>query len=92
MDLDIEYLSKLARTDLTEEEKKKFSKDFEKILNHFKELQELDTQNVKPMTGGTNLQNVMRGDEISERDESGKGVSQFPDEKDGYLRVPKIFE
>ncbi len=91
MDLDIEYVARLARINLTKEEKGTFSKDLGKILDHFKELQELNTQGVLPMTGGTSLSNVMRKDEVLEREEAGKGVNQFPEDKDGYLKVQKVF-
>lgn len=92
MELDVEYLAKLVRIDLTEAEKKKFSKDLDKILAHFKELQEVDTEKVRPMTGGTSLENVAREDDPSKWNETGKGVKSFPENKGGYLRVPKMFE
>ncbi|MBI2592622.1 MAG: Asp-tRNA(Asn)/Glu-tRNA(Gln) amidotransferase subunit GatC [Candidatus Colwellbacteria bacterium] len=92
MELDIEYLAKLARIELTEAEKEKFSKELDEILDHFKELQELDTKDIKPMTGGTSLENVVREDDPSEWTETGKGRTSFPEEKDGFLMVPKMFE
>lgn len=92
MELDVEYLAKLARIDLTGAEKEKFSKELGKILDHFNELEKLDTKDVKPMTGGTSLENVSRGDDPSKWSDAGKGRASFPEEKDGFLRVPKMFE
>ncbi len=91
MKFDIKYFAKLARVKLTSEEEDKFSGDLGKILNHFNELQELDTTEVKPMTGGTELRNVFREDEPRESRLDRTGVEQFPEAKDDFLSVPKVF-
>ena len=92
MNFDIKYFAKLARIRLTGEEEKRFSKDLGEILEHFKQLQELDTSEVEPMTGGTELRNVFREDEPREARLDRTGVEQFPEKKDDFLRVPKVFE
>ena len=74
---ELEHLAALARIDLKEGEEQKLQKDLGAILDYFKELQGVDTSNVKPMTGGT--------------DDTGKGPEQFPDKQDGYLKVPPVF-
>ena len=90
MNLDTDYVAKLARIELTDKEKKKFSKDLANILDHFKELQGVDTDNVEPMTGGTDLRNVFR-EEVPEDFKSNSELTKvFPEEEDGFLRVPKI--
>jgi aspartyl/glutamyl-tRNA(Asn/Gln) amidotransferase C subunit len=61
-------------------------------LDHFKELQALDTSNVAPMTGGTDLKNIFRDDEERKNTNQGAGLDAFPESKDGFLKVPKIFE
>lgn len=91
MKFDIEKFARLAKIKLTTKESKELSKDLEGILNHFEELQELDTEKVLPMTGGTLLKNVFREDKEEEYRISG-GVENFPESKDGYLKVPKVFE
>ena len=92
MKFDIKYFAKLARIKLTGEEEKRFSKDLGEILDHFKQLQEVDTSEVQPMTGGTGLRNVFREDEPRESRLNRTGVEQFPEAKDDFLSVPKVFE
>ena len=97
MKFDIKYFAKLARIKLTGEEEERFSKDLGEILDHFKQLQEIDTSEVQPMTGGTELRNVFREDEpdptsLQLRGAKGSGVEQFPEKKDDFLSVPKVFE
>ncbi|MDP3999743.1 MAG: Asp-tRNA(Asn)/Glu-tRNA(Gln) amidotransferase subunit GatC [bacterium] len=98
----LEHLAELARINLNEEAaqkgeprpgeagREKLLNDLQMILGHFGELQALDTSSVQPMTGGTNLENVLRNDENATQD-TGKGLDAFPENKDGYLKVPPVF-
>lgn len=88
----VERLARLGRLALTDEEKKRLAKDLSKILAHFEELQELDTKEVAPMTGGTNLSGVFRGDEAASGTNARKGTTAFPETRDGFLVVPPIFD
>jgi len=92
MEFDVEYFARLARIKLTDAEKVRFTKELGDILAHIEELKSVDTENVVPMTGGTNLRSVYREDKPNIFDDCGKGSESFPDKKDGFLRVPKIFE
>ena len=88
---DVEKFARLARIKFTDKESEKISKDLGDILSHYKELETLDTEKVKPMSGGTSLSNVFREDELEKTRQSG-GEGQFPEKKEGYLKAPKIFE
>lgn len=91
----LEYLAKLSRMDLEGGEKQKLAGDLEEILTHFEELNEVDTTNVEPMTGGTAQRNIFREDADDTRKEM-NGSSQdiidaFPEKARGYLKVPAVF-
>ncbi|MEK9186484.1 MAG: Asp-tRNA(Asn)/Glu-tRNA(Gln) amidotransferase subunit GatC [Patescibacteria group bacterium] len=90
----LEHLAELARLELSEKESEKFLGDLKNILEHFQELQEVNTDNVQPMTGGTFLKNVFREDEDqpSGFKNPHKITEQFPDKEKGYLKVPPVFE
>ena len=89
---ELEHLAKLVRIELDPKEEDKLLKDLGNILDHFKELQALDTSNVQPMTGGTELRNAFREDEARENTNQGAGTEAFPESKDGYLKIPPVFE
>lgn len=93
---ELEHLAKLARIELAPEEEEKLLKDLETILGHFEELQRLDTANVPPMAGGTDLANVLREDAADEggreNTDRGAGADAFPAAKNGYNKVPPVFE
>jgi aspartyl-tRNA(Asn)/glutamyl-tRNA(Gln) amidotransferase subunit C len=93
---ELEHLVQLSRIEIDPKEADKLIADLGVILDHFKELQELPTNDVPPMTGGTDLTNVFRedGEENGGRENTnrGAGVGAFPESKDGYLKVPPVFE
>ncbi|MDP2598404.1 MAG: Asp-tRNA(Asn)/Glu-tRNA(Gln) amidotransferase subunit GatC [Candidatus Liptonbacteria bacterium] len=88
----LEHLAKLARLELDPREEEKLLKDLGNILDYFKELQGLDTANVEPLAGGSDLKNAFREDNSSESTNRGEGIGQFPETQDGFLKVPPVFE
>lgn len=86
------HLAKLARIEIDPAEEQKMIADLGAILDHFKELQAIPTDAVTPMTGGTDLKNIFRGDDESENTNRGAGTEAFPKSKDGFLEVPAVFE
>lgn len=104
MKLNVDYIAQLARIKLMPQEEDKFSKDLGKVLDYFKELQELDTEDVKPLTGGAELKNVLRDDMRHATRDKGQGtedrrqvtrdklIEAFPDGENGFLKVPPVLE
>ncbi len=89
---ELEHLAKLARIELDPNEEEKLLKDLGNILEHFKELQAIDTTNIEPMAGGTDLKNSFRDDTERENTNRGAGVDVFPEKQNGFLKVPPVFE
>ncbi len=87
----LEHLAGLARLELNPQEEEKLLKDLQAILDHFKELQEADTKNIEPLTGGTSLKNVFRQDKAGISNDVARGSEAFPESHDGYLKVPPVF-
>ncbi len=89
----IDYLSKLALLDLSEEEKEKLSKQLRDIISYFKKLNDLDTSEVKPTTHAIEgLKNVFREDipwkSLSKED----ALRNAQHKKDGYFKAPRILK
>lgn len=87
----LEYLAELARVKLDGRSEGKLLADLERILGYFAELNEVLTEGVLPMTGGTKLVNALRDDGEILDDDLGKGADAFPDGKYGFLKTPNIF-
>ena len=90
---EIDHLLKLARIELSSQEKEKIALDLENILDYVKQLQKLNTDGVEPMTGGTLLENICDSDKINEQkqDTSKKLKESAPSLKDDHFRIPPIF-
>ena len=87
----LKHLAALARLELVGREEERLLKDLQKILDHFSELQTLETEGVAPMTGGTSLKNVFREDETLKTN-LGSGAHAFPESEKEFLKVPPVFE
>lgn len=87
----LEHLAKLVRIKLEPKEETELLKDLQKILDYFEELKTLDTKEVKPMTGGTLLKNILREDEGKINTNEDAGKEAFPETQKGFLKIPPVF-
>lgn len=93
---EINYLSNLAKLELTEEEKTKLVKDLDQIISYIDQLNELDAKEVI-FAHETNLTNVGRLDQINIEKEKNKetmaeNLKQEAFSREGdYFKVPPIF-
>ena len=87
---DVEHVAKLARLELTEEEKAKFSKQLGDILKYVEQMNKVDTTDVEPMSHAIPIVNVMREDKVVSEQTKEELMATAPSEEDGFFRVPKI--
>ena len=89
---EVEHIAKLARLALTDEQKQRYRGQLSTILDHVAKLQELDTRDVPPTTGGTLTEMPLRADE-SHPGLSSEALFANAPEKDGeQFKVPPVFE
>ncbi len=88
----IEYVSILARLELSGEEKVAAERDMGRMLDYIDKLNELDTTGAEPMSHVFPMRNVFREDEVTNGDGSGETLRNAPEEKDHMFVVPKTFE
>lgn len=87
---DVEYLSKLIRVELTEEEKIKFEKELEKILEYVSQLNQLNTENVEPLYHVLPLKNVFREDIPEDSSLKEEILKNAPEREKDFFKVPRI--
>lgn len=87
---DVEHVARLARLELTEEEKIKFSKQLGDILKYMEQLNEVDTTGVEPMNHPIDFSNVMRDDEVHYEQTREELMANAPEVEQDYFKVPKI--
>ena len=61
-DIDVGYVSGLARLELGPEEKRRFQSDMESILEYIQQLNELDVSGIEPTAHAAPLTNIWRED------------------------------
>lgn len=99
---EVEHIAKLARVELTDTEVAKYEKELSAVLGFVDKLSEVDTENIAPLTGGTDLVNVMREDvrtaansETNSREQlelAAELVKAAPEYEGGFVKVKKVFE
>lgn len=88
----VEHVARLSRLSLTEAEKELFTEQLNQMVQLAGKLQELNTEGIKPTVMGMPKTNVMREDERRPSSPREKVLSCASDSKDGFFRVPAIFE
>lgn len=87
---DVEHVAKLARLALTPTEIERTTAQLADMLEHFADIDELDLDDVVPMTQAFPLTNVLRDDEVRPGLERDEVLAAAPDAVDGRFRVPPI--
>jgi aspartyl-tRNA(Asn)/glutamyl-tRNA(Gln) amidotransferase subunit C len=89
---EIIHIANLARIGVKEEEIAGYQKDLSAVLDYFKELEELDTNDVQSISHITGMDNVYRNDVVEEYGEIGvKNIlDNAPETKDGQIKVKSV--
>lgn len=79
----------LAKLSLSEEEKEKARADMQKMLDYVEKLDELDTENVEPLSHIFGDSNVFREDVVTNGDDKEAMLANAPKAKEWQYQVPK---
>jgi len=91
-EIDVKYVSQLARIALTPEEEKKLGAQLGNILGYIEKLRELDVTNIEPTAHAVPLVNVTRADETQPSLSQDETLRNAPRHANGLFIVPKIVE
>ena len=95
MDVDektVRRIARLARIRITDEEVPKLRSELVGILDWVKQLDEVDTDGVEPMTRVVDMTLKARTDGVTDGDAAAGVTANAPMVEDGYFVVPKIVE
>jgi aspartyl-tRNA(Asn)/glutamyl-tRNA(Gln) amidotransferase subunit C len=89
---EILHIATLARIGLEEKDIEKYQNELSEILDYFKKLNELNTDDVEPIGHITGVQNVFRCDNQEDFGSLGKEniLKNVPESKDGYIKVKSV--
>ena len=90
---EIKHVAALARIGVTDEDILKYQKDLSAILDYFKELEGVDTDDVDEMGHITGAFNKMNEDNVIEAGELERNdiLKNAPEKRDGQFKVKAVF-
>jgi len=91
-EIDIDNLTRLARLDLTEQEKQTYAAQLGQVLGHMEKLNALDLDGVEPTAHSFPLTNVLDDDEPSPPFTPEEALRNAPQTRDNQIVVPKVVE
>jgi len=91
-DLDVAYVARLARINLTEAEAKVFQRQLDDVLKYVEKLRQADVSHVEAASHPLPIFNVFREDEPRDWFRAAEALSNAPRQANGLFIVPKVVE
>ena len=91
-DLDVAYVARLARINLTDEETELFQKQLGDVLKYAEKLREVDVSNVEAAAHALPIFNVFREDAPRDWFTAQQALSNAPRQANGLFIVTKVLE
>ena len=88
----VREIAKLARIKVPDQEICDLAEDLSKIFDWIEQLNEVDTDNVIPMTSVTTRVASKRGDQVTEGNYLDKVLANAPAPEGDFYAVPKVVE
>jgi aspartyl-tRNA(Asn)/glutamyl-tRNA(Gln) amidotransferase subunit C len=87
---DLEHIGWLARIELSEEDKEKYTPKLNSVLDYFSELDKADTEGVEPTYHVLPMSNVFREDVPTGSMTQEEALSNAPNNQDGFIKAPRM--
>ncbi len=88
----VKKVSTLARIEMSDEDLNKMAPKLESIISWVEQLEEVDTDNVEPLSSVANITLPLRKDEVNDGGCVEKVLKNAPETTQGYFVVSKIVE
>jgi len=88
----VDHVARLARLELSSEERQRFTEQLASILDYCATLNQLDTEHVEPTSHVLAMTNVFRGDAPGASLAREAVLAAAPEHEDGFFKVPPIIE
>ena len=90
---EVKNIALLARIGIKEDEVEKYQKDLSAVLDFFRELETVATDEVEPIGHVTGRVGVARTDQAEDFGNEGKAeiIKNVPETRDGFVKVRSVF-
>ena len=85
-------IANLAKISITSDETEKLESEISSIISWVETLNEVDTNNIEPMTNSLQSSLRMREDEVNDGNKTKDILLNSPTEDDNFFVVPKVIE
>ncbi len=93
IDLDtLKKLGKLSRIPIDKAGSNKLMEDLNKIIDFIEQLNEVNTDNVSPLSSVTGHNLPIREDVVDDGNKNNDVLENAPEKNSGYFVVPKVIE
>ena len=89
---DVEHIAKLARLNLSAEEKAKYQVSMASVLDYVEKLNDLDLDDVPPTAHAVAQQNVIRKDEVNSTLAVDKALANASQSQDDQFAIQAVFD
>lgn len=89
---EVEHIAKLARLELTDEEKHRYREQLSAILDHVAQLQKLDTASIPPTSGMFTAGAALRPDQPRPGLTPEALLKNAPAQEANQFKIPPVFE
>jgi aspartyl-tRNA(Asn)/glutamyl-tRNA(Gln) amidotransferase subunit C len=86
----IHKIAQLARLQVNENEAENHAAQLTKVLKHFEELSHVDTTNIEPLMTPTEIEFVLRSDEVHQEISTEELLKNAPEKMGQLLKVPPV--
>ena len=88
----IKHISKLSRISVDDAKADKLAGDLNSIFDFIEKLNELNTDNVEPLTSVAEITLKLRSDEVKSENIRDKILKNSPEENEDFFVVPRVVE
>ncbi|MDA9643850.1 Asp-tRNA(Asn)/Glu-tRNA(Gln) amidotransferase subunit GatC [Candidatus Pelagibacter sp.] len=88
----IKHISKLSRISVDDAKADKLAGDLNSIFDFIKKLNELNTDNIEPLTSVAETTLKLRADEVKSENIRGQILKNSPEENEDFFVVPRVVE
>ena len=88
----IKHISKLSRISVDDAKADKLSTDLNSIFDFIEKLNELNTDNVEPLTSVAKTTLKLRADEVKSKNIRDQILKNSPEENEDFFVVPRVVE
>lgn len=88
--IDVAYVARLAKLDLTDKERRAFQDQLEHIVDYVRDIRRIDVEGIEPMAHAVRINNVFRKDEVRPGLDRDAVLANAPAQDGEQFLVPKV--